>query len=451
MANNQFSSRIGFILSAAGAAIGLGAIWKFPYVAGISGGGAFFLMFVAFTIFLGLPLLLGEFIIGRKTGKSAIEAYTAIAPGTKWNLIGLLGNVAVFILLSFYSVIGGWILIYIFKGLTGSLSGLSPEGYANLFTSISSNTFLSLTAHLIFVILTIVVISKGVESGIEKASKIMMPALFIIFIIIVIRSLTLDNAILGVEFLLKPDFSKITSESILFALGQSFFALSLGVSGMVTYGAYLPKNTNLNSSAISIVSMNLFIILLAGLAIFPGVFSFGLEPSQGPSLLFNVLPNVFSKIHFGMVFFIAFLILFLFAALTSAFSMLEVIVGSITKGDNTKRKKWAWIIGLAIFVFGIPSTLSSGILSDFTIFGKTFFDTCDYLVSNILMPLGALLISIFLPLKIKKEDIYKEFCTPKPLARWIFNIWYVLIKYVAPVCIIVVFISSIGILDFFKK
>ena len=451
MEKDQWSSRIGFILSAAGSAIGLGAIWKFPYVAGISGGGAFFLVFVIFTLLLGLPLLLGEFIIGRKTGKSAIEAYTAIAPGTKWNIIGILGIVAVFILLSFYSIIGGWILIYIFKGVTGSLSGLTPDGYINLFSTISSDWKFSLIAHFLFIIITIVVISKGVQAGIEKASKIMMPALFILFILIIIRSLTLDNAYLGVEFLLKPDFAKLTSQSILFALGQSFFALSIGVSVMVTYSSYLPKKTNINSSAISIVVMNLFIIVLSGLSIFPGVFSFGLEPSQGPALLFNVLPNVFSKIPFGTLFFVAFLVLFLFAALTSAFSMLEIIVSSIAKGDSLKRSKWAWIIGICIFIFGIPSNLSFGVLSDISIFGKSFFDASDFLVSNILMPLGALLISIFLPLKMKKSEIYKELCNPKPLAKWLFNTWYVLIKYVAPVAIIVVFLDCIGVFNFLKQ
>ncbi|KMT22653.1 sodium-dependent transporter [Clostridium cylindrosporum] len=451
MSDNQFSSRIGFILAAAGSAIGLGAIWKFPYIAGISGGGAFFFMFVIFTISLGLPLLLGEFIIGRKTGKDAIEAYSTIAPGTKWNLIGYLGNVTVFILLSFYSVIGGWILIYIFKGITGGLTDLSPQGYGELLGSVSGDPLLSIIAHLLFIVLNILVISKGVQSGIERASKIMMPALFVIFIIIIARSLSLENAYAGVEFLFKPDFTKITSQSILFALGQAFFTLSLGVSGMVTYSAYLPKNTNINSSAISIVSMNLFIIILSGLAIFPGVFSFGLKPDQGPALLFNVLPNVFSRIPFGTLFFIAFLVLFLFAALTSSFSMLEIIVNSITKGDNTKRNKWSWIIGLSIFAFGIPSALSFGALSDFTILGKTFFDLADFMVSNFLMPLGALLISIFLPLKMKKEELFSELSNPKPIKKWLFNTWYIIIKYIAPIAIIIVFLDSLGAFNFLKK
>lgn len=451
MAKDQFSSRIGFILAAAGSAIGLGAIWKFPYVAGISGGGAFFLIFLLFTIILGLPLLLGEFIIGRKTGKSAIEAYTTIAPGTKWNLIGLLGMVTVFILLSFYSVIGGWIIIYILKGITGGFSGLSPEGYGEMFAAVSSNPLLSLGAHFLFIVLTILVISKGVQSGIEKASKIMMPALFVIFIVIIVRSLSLDNAIAGVEFLLKPDFSNLTSQSILFALGQSFFALSLGVSGMVTYSAYLPKKTNINTSALSIVAMNLFIILLSGLAIFPGVFSFGLKPDQGPALLFNVLPNVFSRIPFGSAFFIAFLVLFLFAALTSAFSMLEIIVSSITKGDPNKRAKWSWIVGCSIFIFGIPSCLSFGVLSDVSIFGKSFFDFADFMVSNVLMPLGALLISIFIPLKMKKDELFEDLCYPKPISKVIFNTWYILIKYIAPIAIIIVFLDSLGVFNFMKK
>lgn len=336
------------------------------------------------------------------------------------------------------------------KAITGGLSGLTPEGFQELFVSISSSPVQSLIAHFVFIAMTVFVISKGVQSGIEKASKIMMPALFVIFIIIIVRSLSLENAYLGVEFLLKPDFSKLTSNGVLFALGQAFFALSLGVSGMVTYSAYLPKNTNINSSAVSIVSMNLFIILFSGLAIFPGVFSFGLSPAEGPSLLFNVLPNVFSKLPFGTIFFLAFLILFLFAALTSTFSMLEIIVSSVTKGDADKRTKWSWIMGIAIFIFGIPSNLSFGVLSDFTILGSTFFDLADFMVSNVLMPLGALLIAIFIPLKIKKGELFKELSSPKPISKFIFNLWYVLLKYVAPIAIIIVFLDSLGLFNFMK-
>ncbi|WP_042357532.1 sodium-dependent transporter [Bacillus rubiinfantis] len=439
----QWSSKIGFILAAGGSAIGLGAIWKFPYIAGISGGGAFFFIFILFTLILGLPLLMAEFVIGRKTQKDAVQAYKVLAPDSKWHWIGYLGIVTCFILLSFYSVIGGWIIIYIWKAVTGQLNGLTQAEYGQLFGETIANPAISIFVQFIFIFLTILVVAKGVQKGIERASQIMMPVLFILFIALILRSLSLDGAMQGVTFLFKPDFHKVTAETILFALGQSFFALSVGVSVMVTYSSYLSKKESLFRSALSIVCMNIFIIVLSGLAIFPAVFSFGLQPDSGPVLLFNVLPNVFNKMAFGIVFFVAFLVLFLFAALTSAFSMLEIIVSVICKGDSRTRAKWSWVIGMAIFIFGIPSALSYGMLSDTLIFGKTIFDLADYLVSNILMPLGSLLIAIFVPLKIKKSALYEELSAGGGFSFGLFQVWYFLIRYVAPIAIIIVSIYVI--------
>lgn len=443
--SQQWSSKLGFILAAAGSAIGLGAIWKFPYIAGVSGGGAFFFIFLLFTILLGLPLLLAEFAIGRSTQKDAIESYKKIAPKTKWASIGYLGMITCFILLSFYSVIGGWIILYLVKAMTGGLNGLNQQQYGELFGATISNPLLSVGAHLVFMIITIAVVAKGVQNGIERTSKFMMPALFLLFIVLIVRSLALEGAMEGVRFLFQPDFSKLTSEVILAALGQSFFTLSVGVSVMVTYSSYLPKESNLPQSAISIVGMNIFIVVLAGLAIFPGVFSFGLKPDAGPVLLFNVLPTVFNQMAFGMVFFTAFLLLFLFASLTSAFSMLEIIVSVISKGDTAKRVKWSWIIGILIFAVGVPSALSFGIWSEVSIFGKTIFDAADYLVSNILMPIGALLISIFVPLKMKKTMLYAELAHGSALSKGLFNCWFFLMRYVAPIAIFLVLLDVLGV------
>ncbi|XXM74391.1 sodium-dependent transporter [Lysinibacillus sphaericus] len=442
----QWSSKFGFILAAAGSAIGLGAIWKFPYTAGQNGGGAFFLIFILFTLLLGLPLLLAEFSIGRTAQSNAVDSYKKIAPGTKWHWVGILGMVTSFILLSFYSVIGGWIVAYLFKAVTGEMNGLSSEQYGELFGATISNPGLSILVQFIFIIMTILVVAKGVQEGIERASKIMMPALFILFIILVIRAVTLDGAMEGISFLLQPDFSKVTSQTILEAMGQSFFTLSVGVSVMVTYSSYLPKDQSLPRSAGSIVAMNIFIVLLAGLAVFPAVFAFGLEPGAGPVLLFNVLPTIFNQLPFGMLFFIAFLVLFLFAALTSAFSMLEIIVSAISKGEPALRKKWSWIIGLAIFVCGIPSALSYGVLGDVIIFGKTIFDLADFTVSNVLLPIGSLLIAIFIPLKMKKTALYEELKRGSSLKRGLFETWYFLIRFVAPILIIAVMLDVLGII-----
>jgi neurotransmitter:Na+ symporter, NSS family len=445
MEKEQWSSKIGFILAAAGSAIGIGAIWKLPYVTGVSGGGAFFLMFILFSLIIGLPLLLAEFVIGRSTGKEAIRAYMEIAPKSKWYLIGILGVVTSFVLLSFYSVVGGWISLYFVKGLAG---GVIEEGadYGGLFGQTISSAWSVIAAQAAFLLITILVVAKGVQSGIEKASKILMPALFLLFIILIARSLTLDNALDGVKFFLAPDFSSITSESILFAMGQSFFSLSVGVSVMVTYSSYLPKKGSIVQPALSVVGMNLFIALLAGLAIFPAVFSLGFEPAEGPGLLFVVLPAVFEKMVFGELFLLLFLALFLFATLTSAFSMLEIVVATLAKGNPRKRTRFAWIAGGLIFLLGIPSALSFGTMAEATIFGKNIFDTADFLVSNILMPLGVLLISIFVPLKIKKEVLRQELLQHSKGGNLLFNLWYNVMRFVVPIVIIIVFLDSLGIL-----
>jgi neurotransmitter:Na+ symporter, NSS family len=443
----QWKSKIGFVLAAAGSAIGLGAIWKFPYVAGTGGGGAFFLIFLVFTLVLGLPLLLAEFTLGRKAQSDAIRTYKILAPGSLWYFTGIIGVITSFILLSFYSVVGGWIILYIFKTLAGGLSGLTQNQYGELFGMMISDPFKTLLAQGLFMMMTIVVVAKGVQQGIEQASKIMMPALFILFLILVGRSLSLDDAIKGVQFLLLPDFEKLTSKTVLYALGQAFFTLSLGASVMITYASYLPKAQNLVSSALSIIVMNIVIALLAGLAIFPGVFSFGLEPNAGPVLIFAVLPAVFSQMPFGMLFFLAFLILFLFAALTSAFSMIEIIVATISKNDSAKRKKLTWVTGILIFLMGIPACLSYSTLAEFKLFDKTFFDLADFAVSNVLLPLGALLISIFTSWKVSKTALYEELMQGTKIRRSFFTAWYYLLKYVIPIAIIIVFIDALGVFD----
>lgn len=440
----QWTSKIGFILASAGSAIGIGAIWKLPYVAGTSGGGAFFLLFLLFTALVGLPLLLGEFVIGRSTQKEAIRAYEHIAPRSFWPVTGYIGVITCFILLSFYSVVGGWILQYLLFGATGKLQATSD--FASLFGETISSPLWSIGAQLAFLLITITVVSRGIQNGIEAANKYLMPALFVIFIAIIIRSLTLDGAMNGVEFFLKPDFTKLTSEGVLFAMGQSFFSLSVGVSVMVTYSSYLDKTQNLPKSAVSIVSLNIVISLLAGLAIFPAVFALGVEPAAGPGLLFIVLPSIFQQIPFGSVFLILFLALFLFATLTSAFSMLEIIVASVAKGDSTKRKSLSWIVGLLIFIVGIPSALSFGVLSEVTIFNKSIFDAADFLVSNILMPLGAFLIAIFVPLKMDKQLLIEELSKGAGNVKSWFALWLLLLRFVVPIIIVIVFLDVIGLI-----
>ncbi|HSH26138.1 MAG TPA: sodium-dependent transporter [Massilibacterium sp.] len=444
MQQEQWTSKLGFILAAAGSAIGIGAIWKFPYMTGTNGGGIFLLFFILFTLLIGGPLLLSEFVIGRSTQNEAISAYRQISP--KWSFIGYLGVGASFLLLSFYSVVGGWILLYLWKSITGQLANVSNEQYEQIFNEMIANPTEVLLAQFLFMLFSIIVVQGGIEKGIEKASRVMMPALFILFIVLVIRSLTLDGAIEGVLFLLKPDFSMLTPHMLLVAMGQAFFSLSVGVSVMVTYSSYLSKQENLVKSTNSVMILNIFISLLAGLAIFPAVFAFGFEPSAGPGLIFIVLPAVFNQMAFGTVFFTIFLLLLLFATLTSAFSLLEIIVASVSKGRTEKRRAFTFLSGLLIFIVGIPSALAFGVLDQVTIFGKSIFDSADFLVSNILLPLGALFISIFTGYIMPKEWSQKEITTSSSLGVKLYPIWRFIVRYIAPVAIILIFIQSLGLM-----
>ncbi|APC47845.1 sodium-dependent transporter [Virgibacillus halodenitrificans] len=439
----QWSSKLGFILSSAGAAIGLGAIWKFPYATGMNGGGAFFLVFVLFTIFIGLPMLISEFIIGRGAKREAVSAYDHLAPNSSWRIIGRLGVVGCFLLLSFYSVVGGWIVLYSGLSLTGNVI---KEGanYGALFDTIIGTPWMGLGGLAIFLLINVIVLLFGIKNGIEKASKYLMPLLFIFFIILVVRSITLDGAMAGIEFFLSPDFSRITGEGILYALGQSFFSLAVGFSCMVTYSSYLSKQESIPNSAGSVVTLNILVSLLAGLAIFPVVFAFGLEPAAGPGLLFVVLPTVFSQMAFGSVFLALFLLLFLFATLTSSFSLLEIIISAFIANKNYTRRKVTLITGCIVFLASIPAALSFGVLADVSIFGKSVFDATDFLVSNILLPLGSLLIAIFISFRMDQAIVMEEFRSGSKVGMGIFKAWRFLMRYVVPVTILIVFIYSLG-------
>ncbi len=374
---SQWGSKLGFILASAGSVIGLGSVWKFPYMTAANGGGGFLLIFLISTILIGFPLLLAEFALGRSAGVSAIKTFGKLGKNNKYNFIGWIGAFALFILLSFYSVIGGWILVYL--GIEfGKLFQLGGTGdYAQLFTSIISNPAIALVAQAAFILLNIFIVSRGVQKGIERASKVMMPLLFIIFVVIIGRSLSLPNAMEGVLCFLKPDFSKLTSAGLLYALGQSFFALSLGVTVMMP-------------------------------------------------LLFIVLPQLFDKMPFGTIFYV----LFLFATVTSSVVMLEINVGNITNQDNSKRAKWSVILGILTFVFGIPSALSYGVMADVHIFGKIFFDAMDFLASNLLMPFGALYLSLFTGYIFKKALAMEELhLDERAWKQGLFQVWLFLLRF----------------------
>ena len=437
---SQWKTSTGFILASAGSAIGLGAMWKFPYMAGIYGGGAFLFLFLIFTIFVGLPLLIMEFTVGIMGRTYTTRIYSKLT-GKKWlNIIGWNGNLAVFILFGFYSVIGGWIVIYIGNVFLQLLSVEHTSLTQIKFEKIISNPWLTVLGQGIFILLTMVIVMLGVEKGLEKASKMMMPLLFVFLIIIVTKSLTLDGALEGVRYILQPRIEDISVKGVLFALGQSFFTLSLGTTGMITYASYAPKEMTIKSSAMSIVIMNILVSVLAGLAIFPALKTFGYAPQEGPGLLFKVLPLVFNQMGFGIVFYLIFLILFLFAALTSSISLLELNVSNFTKNDNTKRKAISVIASILVFVISIPATLSFSSLSGIKFGAGTIFDNMDFIVSNILMPLGALGTTLVVGQLLDKQALKESFGKDK---FKLFVPWYILIKYIMPVIIILVFIVQL--------
>lgn len=437
---SQWKSSTGFILASAGSAIGLGAMWKFPYMAGIYGGGAFLLMFLVFTIFVGLPLLMMEFTVG-KMGKTYTTKIYEKLTGKKWlNMIGWNGNLAVFILFGFYSVIGGWIIIYIlnvaFQIVTYSDSTLGSIK----FESIIGNPWLTIVGQGIFILLTMVIVMMGVEKGLEKASKFMMPLLFVFLIVIVIKSLSLEGSWEGLKYILQPRLEDISMEGVLFALGQSFFTLSLGTTGMITYASYASKEMTIKTSAVSIVGMNILVSILAGLAIFPAIAAFGYSPTEGPGLLFKVLPQVFDQMAYGQGFYFIFLILFLFAALTSSISLLELNVSNFTKNDNSKRKSIAICASILVFIISIPATLSFSSLSGIQFGAGTIFDNMDFLVSNILMPLGALGTTLVVGQLLDKNELKTHFGKDR---FKLFMPWYYLIKFVLPVVIVLIFIVQL--------
>lgn len=437
---SQWKTSTGFILASAGSAIGLGAMWKFPYMAGIYGGGAFLFLFLIFTIFVGLPLLIMEFTVGIMGRTYTTRIYSKLT-GKKWlNIIGWNGNLAVFILFGFYSVIGGWIVIYIGNVFLQLLSVEHTSLTQIKFEKIISNPWLTVLGQGIFILLTMIIVMLGVEKGLEKASKMMMPLLFVFLIIVVAKSLTLDGALEGVRYILQPRIEDISVKGVLFALGQSFFTLSLGTTGMITYASYAPKEMTIKSSAMSIVIMNILVSVLAGLAIFPALKTFGYAPQEGPGLLFKVLPLVFNQMGFGIVFYLIFLILFLFAALTSSISLLELNVSNFTKNDNTKRKAISVIASILVFIISIPATLSFSSLSGIKFGAGTIFDNMDFIVSNILMPLGALGTTLVVGQLLDKQALKESFGKDK---FKLFVPWYILIKYMMPIIIILVFIVQL--------
>ena len=447
----NFGSKLGVILASAGSAVRLGNIWRFPYETGNHGGAAFILIYLGCILLLGLPIMIAEFLIGRHSQANTARAYQILAPGTQWRWVGRMGVLAGFLILGYYSVVAGWTLEYIFEAVSNSFAGKTPAEFISSFQSFSSNPWRPALWLTLFLLATHFIIVKGVEKGIEKSSKIMMPTLFIIILVLVGCSVTLPGASRGIEFLLKPDFSKVDGNVFLGAMGQAFFSLSLGMGCLCTYASYFSKATNLTRTAFSVGIIDTFVAVLAGFIIFPAAFSVGIQPDAGPSLIFITLPNVFQQAFSGIpvlayIFSVMFYVLLALAALTSTISLHEVVTAYLHEEFNFTRGKAARLVTAGCILLGILCSLSLGVTKDFTIFGLGMFDLFDFVTAKLMLPLGGLLISIFTGWYLDKKLVWSEITNNGTLKVPIYKLIIFILKYVAPIAISVIFINELGLL-----
>ena len=396
-----------------------------------------------FVLAIGIPLMMTEFVIGRRSQSNAVGAYKKLAKNKGWTIIGYFSIVAAVLIYAFYSVVAGWTINYIVMACTNQLSGLNPEEVAEAFASFTAHTYWPVICQLVFLAITALVISFGVQKGIEKISKILMPVLFVLLLFMCVRSLTLPGAGEGLRFLFQPDFSKLNGASILGALGQSFFSLSLGMGAMVTYGSYIRKEDSLFKTSLWISICDLLVAILAGVVIFPAVFSFGMDPAGGPQLVYVVLPNVFNSMPMGGLFAAVFFILLGIAALTSTISLQEIIVAFNVEELHWSRRKSSIISMLVVFFIGVFCTLSFGPLNQWKIYGRTIFDFFDLITASYMMPIGALAMTIFLGWFYPKVEVKDEITNGGTLKGKLFEAYYFILRYVAPLALIVIIISGI--------
>ena len=446
MSRDNFGSRFGALVAMAGSAVGLGNLWRFPYLVGENGGAAFIIIYIALSFAICLPIFISEFIVGRRSQENAYAAFRDLSGGSRWRWIGLLTVVIPMIVLSYYSVIGGWSVEYLLKSLTFSFtSAESQSAVSTMFVDFVSNPWIPLIGHTAFLAVTALIVVVGIKDGIEKFSKVMMPLLFFIVLAIAIYSITLPGAGKGVDYLFKPDFSKIDAKVCAAALGQAFFSLSLGFGTVLTYASYVDKKENILFQSTATAVSDLMFALIAGLAIMPAVFAFGIDPQSGPGLVFETLPYVFGKMPAGGFIAILFFLALLVAALTSSISMLEVGVAYLIEEKKISRPAACVILFVLCWIVGALCSLSFGPLSNLHICGRAIFDFFDNLSSNVLMTLGSLFTVLFVGWRLKKTDIYDEFTNGGSLRTnvKIFGVLWFLIRYICPVAIAVIFILGI--------
>lgn len=444
-----FGSKIGAVLASAGSAVGLGNVWRFPYETGQHGGAAFILVYLGCILFLGIPIMISEFVIGRHTHSNTAGAYKKLAPGTQWKWVGFLGVLTGFLILSYYSVVAGWTLEYVFDAISNSFNGKTATQFEASFVAFTQNPVRPIVWMIAFLLLTHYVVVRGVDKGIERSSKIMMPLLFVIIIVLVFCSLSLDNAKKGLDFLLKPDFSKMDSGVFLGAMGQAFFSLSLGMGALCTYASYFTPRTNLTKTAFGVAIIDTLVAIMAGLIIFPAAFSVGISPDKGPSLIFITLPNVFQQAFHGLpvlsyLFAVMFYVLLAIAALTSTISLHEVATAYLHEEFGFTRSKAAYLVTGVCIILGIFCSLSMGVMQNVKIFNMGFFDLFDYVTTKIMLPIGGLLISIFTGWYLNKKIVWREVMNEGHLHRSFFKVYIFILRFVAPIGIALIFINELG-------
>jgi NSS family neurotransmitter:Na+ symporter len=446
--HGHWSSRMAFILAVTGSAVGLGNIWKFPYVAGQNGGGAFVIVYLICVVAIGMPVMMSEILIGRRGRRNPVATMELLGKeegsSGNWRLVGMMGVIAGILILSYYSVIAGWTLAYVVKSASGAFSGASAEAIGSQFAKFVSDWRLTMLCHTLFMSLTIVVVARGVERGLEQAVRFMVPALLLLMLALLGYSLNSGYFGAGLEFMFTPDFSKLTWDSVLAAMGQAFFSLSIGMGAIMAYGAYLPEETSITGASTAVVAADTFIAILAGLVIFPLVFANGLDPADGPGLVFDTLPLAFGHMTGGVFFSTVFFVLLAFAAWTSAIGLMEPAVAWMVEHFNRTRSQAAVIVGGSIWVLGVGSVLSFNVWSDAVFFKGTFFDNVDFLTSNIMLPLGGVFITIFAGWVMCRNSTADELGG----AGGMYKLWRFLARFVAPIGILFVFLKAIGLLDY---
>ncbi|HEC19876.1 MAG TPA: sodium-dependent transporter [Gammaproteobacteria bacterium] len=446
--HGQWSNRWVFVLAATGSAVGLGNIWKFPYITGENGGGAFVLVYLMCIAAIGIPIMMAEVLLGRRGRQSPINTMHELAVeegrSIRWSLLGWSGVVAGFLILSYYSVIAGWALAYVYDASSGAFRGLPAEEVKNLFSAMVANPGALIFWHSLFMLMTMLVVARGVRRGLEAAVRFLMPALFVLLLVMVGYAINTGAFSQGLAFLFTPDFSKITPEGVLIAMGHAFFTLSLGMGAIMIYGSYMPKQASIAKTSIIVAMADTVVALLAGMAIFPIVFANGLEPGAGPGLIFQTLPIAFGQMPGGSFFGTVFFVLLVFAAWSSAISLIEPAVAWLVENRGWSRNKASLLCGLATWLMGLGTVFSFNLWSSYTLWGKTFFDLLDFLTSNIMLPLGGLFIAIFAAWVMKPSSTADELALAQEGIAY--KAWWFLVRFITPLAVTIVFLNAIGLL-----